>query len=122
MNHECKCRRLLAHFFDRTRNIRAHWFPILLEESQRSSSSSEFGLHTLLGLDYELYITLMKKCGLIHNMKSNRSGTLMDVPSINNGKFNKLGYTWSDFLAEYQLTFIEVAYICTKSGKKIYYV
>jgi len=55
-------------------------------------------------------------------MKSNRSGTLMDVPSINNGKFNKLGYTWSDFLAEYQLTFIEVAYICTKSGKKIYYV
>jgi len=34
-------------------------------------------------------------------MKHNRSGAMIDVPSINIGHFNKSGYTWNDFLAEH---------------------
>jgi len=40
------------------KNICAHWFPIIYEESQRRSSSgsrTEFGLNALLGLGYGIY-------------------------------------------------------------------
>ncbi len=71
-----------------------------------------------------MYIPFMKKCGLILTMKHNRSGAMIDVPSINNGHFNKSGITWNEFLAEHKLYYtIEVAYFCSsQSGKKSYYV
>lgn len=47
---------------------------------------------------------------------------MIDVPSINNGHYNKSGYTWNDFLSEFKLNFIELAFHCTKSGKKKYYI
>jgi len=131
MNDKRECRLLLAKFFEYTKKIRAHWFLIISEENGSSSSSSSkqtnnaFALHHLLGLDYnDMYIPFMKKCGLIHTMKHNRSGAMIDVPSINIGHFNKSGYTWNDFLAEHKLyDSIEVAYFCSsQSGKKSYYV
>jgi hypothetical protein len=123
MNQECQCRRLLAHFFERTKNICAHWFPIILDSSQTSSSSgSSSRLNSLLGLDYEVYSAFMKKCGLVYILKHNRSGTMINVPSINKGHFNKSGYTWNDFLSEYQLTFVELAYACSRNGTKRFYI
>ncbi len=78
-----------------------------------------FGLNALLGLDYDIYISFMKRCGLIISFKHNRSGTIVDVPSI-----NKSGYTWNDFISEFELSFIEVAYVCSRSSnnKRTYYV
>jgi hypothetical protein len=78
-----------------------------------------FGLNALLGLDYDIYISFMKRCGLIISFKHNRSRTIVDVPSI-----NKSGYTWNDFISEFELSFIEVAYVCSRSSnnKRTYYV
>jgi hypothetical protein len=73
MNQECQCQRLLAHFSECTKNIRAHWFPIVLDESETSNSSSssgaiEYGLNALLGLDYIMYYAFMKICSLIYSL------------------------------------------------------
>jgi hypothetical protein len=40
------------------------------------------------------------------------------VPSINNGHYNKSGYTWNNFLSEFELMFIELAYACSRNGKE----
>ena len=109
-------------FFERSKNIRAHWFPIILDSSQTSSSSGGSRLNTLLGLDYEVYSAFMMRCGLVYSLKHNRSGPMIDVPSINKGHFNKSGYTWVNFLSEYQLAFVEFAYACSKNGTKRFYI
>jgi hypothetical protein len=126
MNEASECRLVLAQFFDSTKKNRARWFPIILDESSSSSSSGnphEFGLNALLGIDYhDMFIPFMLKCGLLNTFKHNKTGEIIVVPSINNGHYNKSGYIWKDFLSEYKLDFIELAYRCTKSGKKNYYI
>lgn len=112
----------LYGWLDSTQKSRACWFPIILDESSNSSSGNphEFGLNALLGIDYhDMFIPFMLKCGLLNTFKHNKTGEIIVVPSINNGHYNKSGYIWKDFLAEYKLDFIELAYRCTKSGKKI---
>jgi hypothetical protein len=129
-NVDIECRQLLANFFKRTKKNCAHWFPIILEKPDESSSSisgsyanKELGLNTLLGMNYEdIYIPFMKRCGLITNFKHNKTGAIMDVPNIHRGGFNKSGYTWEMFLVEFKLDFLEVAYICSRNGREKYYL
>ncbi len=113
------CRTLLSTFFSRTKKIRALWFPIILESASSSSSSSsssksrEFGLHDLLGLDYDLYLSFMKECGLIYSFQHNKTRSTIVVPSVVKGRYNPAGYTWDDFLSEFHLSAdIELSYIC----------
>jgi hypothetical protein len=68
----------------------------------------------------DIYIPFMKRCGLIINFRHNKTGAIMDVPSICRGRFNKSGYTWEMFLEE--LDYLEVAYICSRNGRKLYHL
>jgi hypothetical protein len=114
--------------FQRTKNMHALWFTIILEENSSggchsSSSINESGLSSLLGLDYyDIYLPFMKKVGLIYTFKHKRFGTMIDLPSIKNGGHNtRSRYMWEDFFAEFELLFIELGYICSRcSGKKSY--
>jgi hypothetical protein len=70
----------------------------------------------------DIYIPFMRRCGLIINFKCNKTGAIMDVSSICRGRFNKSGYTWEMFLAEFKLDYLEIAYIGSKNGRKLYYL
>jgi hypothetical protein len=58
------------------------------------------------------YYASMKKCDLI---KHNRSGTTMDAPSM---AFLKVWIRLERFLADNELTFIELAYASSRNEKK----
>jgi hypothetical protein len=94
------CRKLLATFLHRVKNMRARWFPIVCTESG--------GLYTLLGLPFhDLYLPLMIKSGLIH-LTSNQWGSNTPAPSFS----SRRRYTWDDFLIEYHLNDeIEIAFL-----------
>ncbi len=47
---------------------------------------------------------------------------MIDVPSINKGPYNKSGYSWNIFLSEFEVTLIELAYVCSRNGRKNYYI
>jgi hypothetical protein len=118
-----ECRQLLANFFHGIKHAHACWFPIVLREG--SSKANDHGLSSLMSLDYyDTYLPLMMLCGLVIKQCINRKGSgsfkSMEVPSIFKG-LNKFGYTWDDFLAEYGLSFVELAYVYIEK-RKTYFI
>jgi hypothetical protein len=91
------CRKLLADFLDSaSRDIKAQWFPII--------SDGGDSLAVLLGMDYkQRYLPFMISCGLIKVTRC-RSKMYLTLSQ----KRIKNGYTWDDFLAEFQLTNLEM--------------
>ena len=93
-----QCRKAFAIFFHSLTSIPACWFPILSIEC--------YGLHTLMGLDYNsIYLPAMIQCGLVFE-KSNQYSS--NTPTVSIIQAKKGVYTWNTFLTEHGLD-LEVA-------------
>jgi hypothetical protein len=91
------------------------------EGTTEGSRSSEFGLSSVMGRPYhDIYLPLMKTYDLVVTYLSNRSGKMVDAPSIVSGHGNKSGYIWDSFFIEFQLTLMEISYFCINGCRKYY--